>query len=109
MEPDRREQMPLFMDVNTFDRDVSTDDLVAAYEAELATEGHFGVSYLRYWVSEPAGKVFCLVEADDPDMVVSRHGIPGLSAHEIYPVSERVWHRQDPGPRGPKDPFAEGG
>jgi hypothetical protein len=94
--------MPLFMDVHTFGEGASTTDLVRACEAELAAEGRFGVSYLRYWVSEPAGKVFCLVEADDPDLVTSRHGQrPSLVAHEVYPVSEHV--RRWPGP-GPTDP-----
>lgn len=83
--------MPLFIDVQTVGRGASAQDLVQVCETESAGGGRFGVTYLRYWVSEPAGKVFCLVEADSPDLVPSRHGAtPGLVSREIYPVSEHV-------------------
>lgn len=83
--------MPLFMDVCTFSRDASTHDLVSAYEADMAAEARFGIYHLRYWVSDPAGKVFCLLEADDTDLIIPRHGqLSSLVAHEIYPVSEHV-------------------
>jgi hypothetical protein len=47
------------------------------------------VSYLRYWVSEDEGKIFCLVEADDADSADAVHKeAHGLVADAIYPVSE---------------------
>jgi hypothetical protein len=33
-----------------------------AHKADLETQGKYGVSYLRYWVDEEAGKILCLVE-----------------------------------------------
>jgi hypothetical protein len=105
--------MALFMDVYTFARGPSTGDLVRACQvqlSELAAEGRFGASYLRYWVSEPAGKVFCLVEAEDPDLISTRHGhAPGEVAHEIYPVSEHIRRWPGPGPAGLQDPSTKGG
>jgi hypothetical protein len=89
--------MPLFMDVHTFGPGASLARLVAACEAELTAEGRFGVCHLRFWVSEAAGKVFCLVEADDPDLIPSRHAeAPSLVAREIYPVSEHIRFRSRP-------------
>jgi hypothetical protein len=44
---------------------------------------------LRYWVDEEAGKIFCLVEADDANDANTVHReAHGLVADEIYPVSE---------------------
>jgi len=48
------------------------------------------VSYLRYWVDEGAGKIFCLVEASATDDAARVHReAHGLVADEIYPVSEQ--------------------
>jgi hypothetical protein len=33
----------------------------------------YGVSYLRYWVDEAAGKIFCLVEAPDAEAANTVH------------------------------------
>jgi hypothetical protein len=47
------------------------------------------VSYLRYWVDEGAGKIFCLVEADSADDASTVHReAHGLVADEVYAVSE---------------------
>ena len=51
--------------------------------------GTHGVSYLRYWVDEGAGKIFCLVEAPDAEAANTVHReAHGLVAEEIYSVSE---------------------
>jgi Protein of unknown function (DUF4242) len=55
--------MPLYMDVHTINGGVSADDVAKAHMADLQTQGKFDVRYLRYWVNEQHGKVFCLVEA----------------------------------------------
>jgi hypothetical protein len=59
--------MSLFMDVHTIDGGVGAEDVAAAHRADLATQGDFGVNYLRYWVDTTAGKIFCLVDAPDAD------------------------------------------
>jgi hypothetical protein len=47
------------------------------------------VKYLRYWVNEAEGKIFCLVDAPDTDAANTVHReAHGLVADEIYPVSE---------------------
>ncbi len=55
--------MPLYMDIHSFDDDVAADDVAKAHMADLRTQGKHGVRYVRYWVDEQLGKVFCLVEA----------------------------------------------
>ena len=48
-------------------RPVTIDDVAKAHTADLQTQPEFDVRYLRYWVDEPNGKVFCLVDAPDAD------------------------------------------
>jgi len=81
--------MALFMDIHNMDGGVSAADVANAHKADLETQGQYGVSYLRYWVDESAGKIFCLVEADDAESANTVHReAHGLVADEIYPVSE---------------------
>ncbi|MGX6600726.1 DUF4242 domain-containing protein [Micromonosporaceae bacterium Da 78-11] len=81
--------MPLFMDTHTVEGGVKAGDVAAAHQADLATQGGYGVDYLRYWVDEEAGKIFCLVDAPDADAATTVHReAHGLVADEIYPVTE---------------------
>jgi hypothetical protein len=81
--------MPMFMDAHTIEGGVSVSDVAAAHEADLATQGQYGVRYERYWVDEAAGKIFCLVEAPDAETAHAVHrAAHGLVADEIYAVTE---------------------
>jgi hypothetical protein len=81
--------MALFMDAHTIPGGVSAQDVAAAHEADVATQGPYGVSYQRYWVDEAAGKIFCLVEAPDAETAHTVHRqAHGLVADEIYTVVE---------------------
>jgi hypothetical protein len=81
--------MPLFMDVHTIEGGVTEAAVAGAHAKDLATQSEHGVSYLRYWVDEEAGKIFCLVEAHRADDAVTVHReAHGLVADEIYRVSE---------------------
>lgn len=81
--------MPLFMDVHNIEGGVSASDVAEAHKADLETQAKYGVSYLRYWVNEEEGKIFCLVEADDAEAANTVHReAHGLVADAIYPVSE---------------------
>ncbi len=83
--------MSLFMDVHTIDGGVSVDDVAKAHQADLDTQGAYGVNYLRYWVDESAGKIFCLVEAEDAEAANTVHReAHGLVADEIFEVSEHT-------------------
>ena len=81
--------MPLFMDVHSLDGKVGMADVAKAHEADLQTQAGHDVSYLRYWVDEGAGKIFCLVDAPDADAAATVHReAHGLVADEIYQVAE---------------------
>ena len=48
-----------------------------------------GVKYIKYWVDEAQGKVFCLVDAPNAEAAHTVHrNAHGLVAHEIYEVTE---------------------
>ena len=81
--------MALFMDVHTMGGPVGLTDVEQAHAADLRTQERYGVSYLRYWVDEAAGKIFCLVEAPDAEAAATVHReAHGLVADEIYAVAE---------------------
>lgn len=80
--------MPLFMDVHNLGQ-VSMDDVAGAHQADLAAQGDHGVNYLRYWVDEQHGKVFCLVDAPSAEAAATVHReAHGLVADDIFPVQE---------------------
>jgi hypothetical protein len=81
--------MPLYMDVHTISDGVAVADVVKAHEADLDVQGRYDVSYLRYWVNEEAGKIFCLVEAPSADAAADVHReAHGLVADAVYEVQE---------------------
>jgi len=81
--------MALFMDTHTLEGGVAAADVAAAHQADLATQGPYGVDYLRYWVDEEAGKVFCLVDAPDRDTAARVHReAHGLEAQTLYQVEQ---------------------
>jgi hypothetical protein len=83
--------MPLYMDVHHMEGSVDAAEVPKAHQADLQTQGKYGVKYQRYWVDPKAGKVFCLVEAPDADAAVTVHReAHGLVADEIYEVSEHT-------------------
>jgi hypothetical protein len=81
--------MPLYMDVHTIDGGVAIADVVEAHKADLQTQGSHGVEYLRYWVNEGEGKVFCLVDAPSAAAATTVHReAHGLVADAVYEVKE---------------------
>ena len=81
--------MPLYMDMHTIDGGVSLEDVAEAHRRDLEVQGKYGVDYKSYWVDESSGKVFCLVEAPDPDTARHVHEeAHGLVADDIWEVRE---------------------
>ncbi|HEY7044569.1 MAG TPA: DUF4242 domain-containing protein [Nocardioidaceae bacterium] len=81
--------MPLYMDIHTLPDKVTFDDVAKAHMADLQVQSRFDVRYLRYWVDEQAGKIFCLVEAPSSDASTTVHReAHGLVAEEVYEVKE---------------------
>jgi hypothetical protein len=81
--------MPLFMDMHSLDGGVKAEDVAKAHMADLQTQDRYGVRYLRYWVDEGKGKIFCLVDAPSEDAANRVHrDAHGLVADALYPVIE---------------------
>jgi Protein of unknown function (DUF4242) len=81
--------MPLFMDIHHLGDGVTMEDVAKAHQADLATQGDHDVNYLRYWVDEDSGSVFCLVEAPTSEAANTVHrDAHGLVADEIFQVQE---------------------
>ena len=82
--------MPLFMDIHEkLPPGTTAKDVAGAHEADLKVQGKYGVKYLRYWVDEEAGKVFCLADAPNAEAAIKVHKeAHGLVADRIFPVSE---------------------
>jgi len=65
------------------------DDVAKAHLADLQAQGAYDVRYLRYWVDEANGQVFCLVEAPTAQAAADVHRqAHGLVADHIYQVQE---------------------
>lgn len=72
----------LFMDVHNLEPGKVTFAAVAdAHQKDLATQGKYDVSFIKYWVDEAQGKVYCLAEAADSASVYNTH----KEAHGLVP------------------------
>jgi hypothetical protein len=79
------------MDVHNLDGPVTIDDVKKAHAADLEVGENHDVHYLRYWVAESEGRIFCLVDAPDSEAAVTVHReAHGLVADDIYPVIEGI-------------------
>jgi len=81
--------MPLYMDIHSIDGGVNLADVAEAHAADLAAQGGHDVRYLRYWVNEDQGKIFCLVEAPSEEAANAVHReAHGLVADDLFEVQE---------------------
>ncbi|MGC1379851.1 MAG: DUF4242 domain-containing protein [Candidatus Baltobacteraceae bacterium] len=81
--------MPLFMDVHEHVEGLTADAVAQAHEADLKTQGKYGVDYRQYWFDEGSGKVFCLVDAPTKEAAIAVHReAHGLVADSIVEVRE---------------------
>ena len=68
---------------------VSYADVAAAHAKDLAVENKYGVKFLKYWVDESKGIVYCLSSAPDTTAIVSTHKeAHGLLPQTIYKVED---------------------
>ncbi|HEY2345064.1 MAG TPA: nickel-binding protein [Xanthomonadaceae bacterium] len=80
--------MPLYMDIHTIEG-VTFDALAKAHAADVAEQGKHGVEYVKYWVNQETGKVFCLCHAPTPEAAravhANSHGIVAEKIIEVDP------------------------
>ena len=79
----------LYIDVhNLVPGKVTLADVMAAHQKDLATEGKYDVNFIKFWVDEQQGKVYCLSTARDTASVIQTHReAHGLIPAFIYKVS----------------------
>jgi len=80
--------MPLYMDIHELGN-VTVDEVAKAHVADLEAQEKYGVQYLKYWVNESCGKVFCLVDAPNPEAANrchrEAHGLVAQKIIELQP------------------------
>jgi hypothetical protein len=77
------------MDIHTVRGGATVHDVAQAHAADLKAQGAHDVRYLRYWVNEARGKVFCLVDAPSAEAASTVHReAHGLVADDVFEVQE---------------------
>ncbi|HEX5169909.1 MAG TPA: DUF4242 domain-containing protein [Cyclobacteriaceae bacterium] len=72
----------LYMDVHNLEPGkVDLEAVAGAHQKDLATEGKYGVHFVKYWVDEAQGKVYCLAESRDSAAIYYTH----REAHGLVP------------------------
>lgn len=80
----------LFLDVhNLGPGNVTFAAVEDAHKKDLATQDEFGVNFIKYWVDEREGKVYCLAKsATDSDLYKTHEKAHGLLPDNIMEVSD---------------------
>ena len=80
----------LYIDVHRLEPGkVKYQDVAAAHAKDLAAEGKYGVHFLKFWVDEDKGLVYCLSSSPDTASIRRTHGeAHGLLPADIYPVTD---------------------
>jgi Protein of unknown function (DUF4242) len=81
--------MPRFLDIHHHAQGLTRDQVTAAHAKDLAVQGNYGVTFVRYWYDEATGKIFCLSDAPTSEAVMAVHReAHGGPADEIFEVIE---------------------
>lgn len=96
---DKKPEAKYFIDVHNVEPGKVTAEAVAgAHKKDLALQDKFGVKFIKYWVDEEQGKIYCLSSAPNTDAVANTHkNAHGMVYDEISEVSA-----------GKEDPEQEG-
>jgi class 3 adenylate cyclase len=73
--------MPLYMDIHTLPEGTTPEDVANAHAKDMETQRKYGVEYMKYWVNEKAGKLFCLCDAPNAESAEQVH----REAHGLMP------------------------
>jgi len=80
----------LFIDVHQLEPGkVKYDDVANAHAKDLAVEKKYGVDFIKYWVDEAKGLVYCLSSSRDTQSIIQTHAeAHGLLPDHIYEVTD---------------------
>jgi hypothetical protein len=85
-----KESKRFFIDVHQLEPGkVKFEDVAGAHAKDLATEKKYGVDFLKYWVDEEKGLVYCLSSSPDSASITKTHAeAHGLLPTRIYEVTD---------------------
>ncbi len=88
-----KKETKYFIDVHNFEPGKVTAEAVAdAHKKDLATQDRFGVKFIKYWIDEEQGKIYCLSSAANPESVnathKAAHGLAFDAISEVTPGME---------------------
>lgn len=103
MSSDKHEN--LYIDVHHLGKGkVTAKDVAAAHKKDLAAEKQFGVDFIKYWVDEANGDVYCLSSSPDTASIRKTHALAhGLLPDQIYQVADG----KEAAMKGKKDLFLD--
>jgi Protein of unknown function (DUF4242) len=68
---------------------VKAEDVAKAHAKDLAVQEKYGVHFIKYWVDEAAGTVYCLSSSPDTEAIRNTHAeAHGLLPDQTYLVTE---------------------
>lgn len=79
--------MPKFIDIHQMEG-VTEQEVAEAHAMDLEVQEKHGANFVKYWVNEETGKVFCLSEAPSKQAALAVHEEAGHPPDEIYEVVE---------------------
>src|SRR3954463_14920330 len=72
----------LYIDVHRLEPGkVKYEEVAKAHAKDLATQEKYGVDFLKFWVDEEKGLVYCLSSAANPQSITKTHS----EAHGLLP------------------------
>jgi hypothetical protein len=81
--------MPRYLDIHRNLKGTKLKDVAAAHANDLKVQNKYGVKFLKYWIDEKEGTVFCLSDAPNKDAPTKAHKeAHGLLPSETYEVLE---------------------
>ena len=68
---------------------VNFEDVAGAHAKDLSVQDKYGVKFIKYWVDEKNGSIYCLASAADSNAIRKAHAeAHGLLPEQILPVAE---------------------
>jgi hypothetical protein len=102
---DKAEAQTLYMDVHQVEPGkVTFADVEGAHAKDLAVQDKAGVKFLRYWIDEEKGLIYCLSSAPNSEAIRKTHAeAHGLEPQNIYEVTQGTEAK----PEGGKELFMD--
>ena len=96
--------MPLYMDIHEVPG-ATLEDVARAHMADMATQGKYHVNYIKYWMNQKNGKVYCMCTAPNAEAAEAvhreAHGLVADRIVEVTPeLAEAFMGAVDPDPNG---------